>query len=217
MTLLLLSPLFISIFFLSFSFLLVLKRHNQTYFLCYTTGAKIQKTLQGYLKKLILMNTQAKLLRIQRSAAELRYNSALMSLEPISISSAWKHLKEVKSLQKSFSRKQESILQKAKQSFQTQWGAFKLEFKKYAHQVKKTFYLQPLAVRKEPSESDSPDYVLVNNFSKNQKLKISWSMDGFDLIPQSIRRYLELESMSYHYCSVSLGDMKDNFQIKLMK
>ncbi len=217
MTLLILSPLFISIFLLSFSFLLVLKRHNQAYFLCYKTGAKIQKSLQGSLKKLIRMNIQAKLLRIRRNIAELRYKSAVMSLEPINISKAWKNLQEVKLSQKSFSKKQEGILQQAKISLQAQWQVFKLKSKKYMHRVRKTFTLPPLAVRKEPTSSDSPDYVPVQNFSKNQNIKISWSMNGFALVPQSLQKYLGLKGSSHHHCSVSLDDLKDSFQIKLIK
>lgn len=217
MTLLILSPLFISIFLLSFSFLLVLKRHNQAYFLCYKTGAKIQKTLQGHLKKIIYMNIQAKILRVRRSIAELRYQAALAALEPINLSKAWMALQEVKSLQKSFSNKQEGILQQAKINLQTQWQVFKLKSKKYMHQVRKTFYLPPLAIRKEPASSDSPDYMPVQNFSENQNIKISWNMDGFALVPQSLRKHLGLKGISHHHCSISLDDLKGGFRIKLMK
>ena len=217
MTLLLLSPLFISIFFLSFSFLLVLKRHNQAYFLCYTKGAKMQQTLQGHLKKLIRMNTQAKILRLRRNIAEWRYKVALVSLEPVNISKAWKHLQEIKSLQKFFSKKQKNILQKSKRDLQVQWLAFKLKSKKYIYNVRKTFNSAPLAVRKKPVSSDSPDYVPVHNFSENQKIKISWSMNGFALVPQSLQKILGLKGISYHHCSISLEGLKGGFQIKLMK
>ena len=217
MTLLILSPLFISIFFLSFSFLLVLKRHNQVYFLCYKTGAKIQQSLQGHLKRLTNMNMQAKILRIRRNIAELRYKSALASLEPINILKARKNLQKVKLSQKSFSQKQEQILRQAKISLQTQWQAFKLKSKKYIYNARKTFHLQPLAVRKEPLSSDSPDYVPVHDFSEKQKIKISWSMKGFALVPQVIREHLGLKGISYHHCSVSLEDLTGDFQIKLMK
>ena len=217
MTLLLLSPLFISIFFLSFSFLLVLKRHNQAYFLCYQTGAKIQKTLQGHLKKLTGMNTQAKVLRIRRNIAELRYKTTLMSLDPINISKAWKHLQKVKLSQKSFSQKQENILRQAKISLQTQWQAFKLKSKKYIYNVRKTFALAPLAVRKDPLSSDSPDYLPVHGFSEKQTIKISWSMNGFALVPQTLQERLGLKGISYHHCSVSLDDSVGGFHIRLMK
>ena len=217
MTLLILTPVFISVFFLSFAFLLVLKSHNQAYFLCYKKGAKIQKTLQGHLKTLIQMNTQAKLLRIRRSIAELRYKTALMSLEPFNISQAWKNLKEVQSSQKSFAQKQQNILQQAKTSLQIQWRVFKLKSKQSIYNVRKTFDSAPLAVRKEPPSSDSPDYTPVPNFSEKQKIKISWSMDGFALIPQSLKKSLGLKGISHHHCTVSLEDLKGGFQIKLMK
>jgi len=216
-TLLILSPLFISIFLLSFSFLLVLKRYNQAYFLCYKTGAGIQQNLQGYLKKLISMNTQAKILRIRRKIAELRYHSALASLEPMHILQARKNLQEVKFSQKSFSKRQENILKQAKISLHTQWRVFKLESKKYIYNVKKTFHLPPLAVRKKPAESDSPDYVPVHDFSEKQRIKISWSMNGFALVPQGIRKHLGLKGISYHHCSVSLENSTEDFQVKLMK
>ena len=217
MTLLISAPLFISVFFLSFAFLLVLKRHNQAYFLCYKAGTKIQKTLQGHLKKLMGMNLQAKGLRIQRNIAELGYQAALISLEPISISKAWNHLQKVKLSQKTFSKQQEIILQQAKISLQTQWQVFKLKSRKYIYNVRKTFNSAPLAVHKKPVSSDSPDYVPVRDFSENQKIKISWSMDGFALVPHLLRRSLGLKGISYHHCSVSLEGLKGGFQIKLMK
>ena len=217
MTLLILTPLFVSVFFLSFAFLLVLKRNNQVYFLCYKKGAKIQKNLQGHLKTLIRMNTQAKFLRIRRNIAEIRYKTALMSLEPFNISQAWQNLQEVKSSQKSFAQKQQSILQQAKISLQIQWRAFKLKSKKSIYNVRKTFDSAPLALRKEPSSSDSPDYTPVPNFSEKQKIKISWSMDGFALVPQSLKKSLGLKGISHHHCVVSLEDLKGGFQIKLMK
>lgn len=217
MTLLILTPVFVSVFFLSFAFLLVLKRHNQAYFLCYKAGAKIQKTLQGRLKTLIRMNTQAKLLRMRRNIAEIRYNTALISLEPINISKAWQNLQEVKSSQKSFAQKQKNILQQAKINLQVQWRTFKLKSKKYIYNVKKTFDSESLALRKEPPSSDSPDYTPVSNFSEKQKIKISWSMDGFALVPQPLRKSLELKGISHHHCAVSLENLKGGFQIKLMK
>ena len=217
MTLLILTPLFVSVFFLSFSFLLVLKRYNQSYFLCYKKGAKIQKTLQGHLKKLIRMNTQAKILRIRRNIAEIRYNAALISLEPINISKAWQNLQEVKSSQKSFAQRQKSILQQAKISLQVQWQTFKLKYKKSIYNVRKTFDPEALAVRKNPPSSDSPDYTPVSNFSEKQKIKISWSMDGFALVPQLLRKSLGLKGISHHHCTVSLKNLKGGLQIKLMK
>lgn len=217
MTLLILSPLFISLFFLSFSFLLVLKRHNQAYFLCYKTGASMQNTLKGYLKKLTGMNTKAKWLRIKRSLAELKYKSALMSLDPVNILQARKKLQEVKFEQQSFSKKQERILKQAQISLQTQWRTFKLKSKEYMYNVRKTFHLQPLAVRKKPAESDSPGYVPVEDFSEKQKIKISWRMNGFALIPQKLQEHLGLKGISHHHCSVSLKDLTGGFQMKLMK
>lgn len=217
MTLLILTPVFVSVFLLSFSFLLVLKRHNQAYFLCYKTGAKIQKTLQGHLKKLIRMNTQAKLLRIRRNIAELRYKMALMSLEPLNISKALQSLQEVKKSQKLFVQQQEGILKQAKISLKIHWQGFKLKSRKYIYNVRKTFNLEPLALRKEPSSSDSPSYMPVPDFSENQKIKISWSMNGFALVPQSLKKSLGLKGISHHHCSISLEGLKGGFQIKLMK
>ncbi|MDE0151163.1 MAG: hypothetical protein OXK80_01525 [Bdellovibrionales bacterium] len=217
MTFLIISPLFISIFFLSFSFLLVLKRHNQAYFICYKTGANIQNTLREHLQKLTSMNTQARILRIKRKIAELRYHSALASLDPVNILQARKRLQKVKFEQQSFSNKQERILKQAQISFQTQWKTFKLKSKKYIYNVKKTFHLQPLAVRKKPAESDSPGYVPVEGFSEKQKIKISWRMNGFALIPQKLQEHLGLKGISDHHCSVSLEDLTGGFQMKLMK
>ncbi len=217
MTLLLFVPLFISIFLLSFAFLLTLKNYNQAYFLCYKTGAKIQKTLQGSLKTLIRMNTQAGFLRLRRSVAEWRYKTSLISLEPVNILKARQALQEVKQSQKSFARKQEEILKQAQRKFQAQWTHFKFQSKKYMKKVKKTFALPPLAVQKEPPDGDSPGYAPVQNFSENQKITISWVMDGFALLPRLLSEKLGLKGVSTHHCSVSLEGSTRGFHIKLMK
>ena len=214
---LILSSVFVSAFSLSYVLLRTLKNKSQAYSLCYKAGFKIQSQLKEKLKTLVSMNHKALFLRIKRKAAQAKYYAALSSLNPFAVSEALVELKKVKAEQKTFKAIQKSIFIQSRTLILKEWSHFKLKSSKYLKNLSKKQSKVPLAVEPKPKESDSPSYIPVKSFSKNQNIKISWTMDMFQFLPKKNLKHLDLKGGSSHHCSVSLEGANKNFQIRLMK
>ncbi len=217
MTLLILSPLFISIFFLSVSMIIALKHHTKAYSLCYQTGVGIQEKLKIQIQSLFLMNKPAQALRIERALREQLLLVALSSANPLAIQEAQIQLKKVKLKQKKIRIIQQRILQQSQILIQKEWMTYKYKSRNWVQNYQKKQIKPPIAVAPYPKNSDSPSYKLVDDFLKKQSIKIFWTMSIFKFIPRWIRSSLNLHQHSQHNCSVSLRGKGNIFYIQLMK
>ena len=209
--------LMISVFFLFFAYFIGLKHYTKSYSLCYKTGARIQLQLKKHLKKLIQLNPKAKKLRLKRKQAQKALKKATRSGNSAAIAAAVAYLISVKMEQKVFALSQKRIFSASRRLINKEWEQLKSEASSFMKNLTKTQVQTPLAVKKRPFNSDSPDYIPVNFFSKAQNLKIAWSMNIFQQLPQYVKDGIGQGEVSQHSCSVSLRQRGSYFYIQLMK
>ena len=217
MTLLIISPLILSIFLLSVSMVTALKHHTKLYSLCYQTGIQTQRSLKTKIQNLFKLNSKAQALRLQRKASKALLYAAIVSGIPIAISKARSQVKKVKLQQKAIRVAQKQILLQGRMIIQKNWIYYKLKSQRWIQNPHKKQIQSPLAVIAFPKRSDSPSYKLADSFEQKQNIKISWRMNIFKFIPSWVRLALNLNSYSKHNCSVSLKEENKNLNIQLMK
>ena len=212
--LVLLIPLFVSVFVLSYTFLYALKKHSKAYFICYQTGAMIQNQLGENLKSLLKLNPKVKKLRKQRKTAEIAYKKALLTGNPAVIKTAGVFLKITKAGQLRILVLQKSLLAKSSFLVQKRFRKLKKQSLNLMKNLKKRQEYS-LAVKKHPPKADYPEYILRDSFFEKQKLKLIWKMDLLESVPSYLKRDFGKGGNFKYSCSVSLDPSDRVFSVRL--
>ena len=199
MMLLILTPIFTSIIFLSIAMMMSIKHHTSAYSFCYQTGIRIQKKLKEQIKDLFKFNKEVE---------EIKEDTTASSFTDFFISDEdEERLEEIKEEQEKIFKESSSLIDK-------EWSRYKKSTSKLVHKARKKQIGHPLAV--EAPDNRFPHYEIVDHFSEKQKINIQWDMSIFKFVPQWIRDYLNLNQTSQHHCSTTLLEKNQKFNVQLV-
>lgn len=174
--------LFLTLSLLVFKFL-IFKEESQS--ICRKGMLSTQNIQLDGIRNLFKLNPQAKNLRAQRALAEINYKIAIKSKNPKLITAAWLYLKKVQAEQKVFGLIQISLIN----SYEAQSY---LELINTQQEIKRLHFIKsevinlgeiPMAIKKVPRNSPTPDYVFRSQFSKKQSKGLQWTLTFYDPFP----------------------------------
>ena len=178
LSLIFLTPLLLTLLF-AFSHILsqalaIAKTHQS----CRTQVTQYQKTQRQLLIKLLLLNSKATQLRIQRKKAETQLALALTTGRGPLIAFRQAQLNRITKKQHHFQRRQQRLFLKSQQAkTQLQRELFSQDLLTSSIQIKKIDFKKSLSVTKHPPTSLTPSYFPSTHFNQRQSVIVHWSMN----------------------------------------
>lgn len=206
----------------------VLKRKSLAQSICVNQASQLQYELKSSLEKLLRMNTRAKILRARRLIADVRLANAITSAYPPAIALAKALREEVIMEQHEFHAEQLVLLAQAqitRSRYQVDLHPRVAHFPAWAVHTP-TPYIRALAVDPVPENSDSPDYVPVQNFELFQQQAFSYTLNilaGFPFLTElnSLRKLSSIQEFTARtnqttQCSVTLTQRSSEWSIQIL-
>jgi hypothetical protein len=178
--------------------------------ICKIEVMRLQHEMSGILEKLLRLNRPARTLRIQRAHAEASLTVALDSANPVAIAAAQAYRSAIITQQATLASKQQALLAEAGLAREI------ADRKMFSHRgehglrgsVPRPDHAPTLAVRPNPPDSLSPDYLLADDFRDLQSQTYDYHFDVLERLPDWLKRIFhqkgELPESMWGNCSASL-------------
>ncbi len=188
---------------------------------CRVRAMNLQHRLQGLMQELMKLNPQARRLRVQRAKAEAELAAAIASAQPAAIAAAKAQLQAVKLMQEALAGKQQLLLvdavferRRSEREMQAQKGRFAI-----TRAWAQAGHATGLAVRAEPANSATPDYVITDSFTERQSANFIYEQDFSKQLPDWLRPLLmgELLRPIKNACAATLKTKEEKWKPVLKK
>ena len=200
-SLLILAPLFLTLFLVSYTVLGVIQQISKAEFLCIKSAVRIQNTLRGNLKKLMGLNFKVRLAKRARLLAKKAHLAALAA--PPAIAAAYKALKAAEAWQKRLREKQKALLLKSETDVRRGVLSFKMKTRGFLTDIRSKKE-KALAVEEDPPGDAFPEYILMNDFYERQKIIFYFKVNSLKLLPERAANFFNIQKFYDGDCGAAL-------------
>ena len=218
MTLLLLNlPVFILCLMVLATLIFCIRNYNQAQSYCLKYSLQAQENIKVSLKKLLSLNSKAKMLRNKYKKVKKLYRKALAVGEPISVSILKAKLSIIQQKRRLLDARQKQILRQSRQHIERSFESFRKKVKKFqAEQIqKKHHYPFPIAVSAYPKMDIAPQYRPMRSFSLHQTLSFSWKMPLYYFLPSWLTEFFFEKKLSSYHCSATIKKYRRTWKTTL--
>lgn len=184
---------------------LVLLQWRHSHEFCQTSLLEVQNISAKQINKLFALNPRATALRMERAIAEANL-LASPSGGPPAVAAAKAYLDSVVIRQALLRAQQERIKGQALLMPNLKLVEVQQKFVRMTAIEMPTTTNAHLNVRPTPANSESPDYLPLESFSKRQVIRGSWTISPSKLLPEWLRRHLPRLAKLKGKCAATLAE-----------
>lgn len=191
---------------------------------CKKEAMRLQHELSAVMKSLNKLNRRAQILRRKRDGAEKRLAAAIASGEPELIAAAEAYRRSVILEQEALALQQHRLIANAGDERELAEKRLLVQGKSWGIQNLRAIFSSKLAVRRDPPESITPDYLEKPNFPQQQSHVFQYKLNLFQRWPQWLQQHVlshpnlrDLVTPFTTACAATLSTQEGNWKPILRK